>query len=52
MELYRKLYYKLFASAADAVAALEKGDPAAAWEILVAAQQAAEEAVLDAEEEE
>lgn len=50
MELYRELYYKLFAAMADAVEALEKGDPLQARDILIAAQQKAEERVLDAGE--
>ena len=50
MELYRELYYKLFAAAADAVESLETGEPAAARKRLIAAMREAEERVMDREE--
>ena len=46
MNLYRDLYYKLFAATADAIEALEKQDTQLARQILIAAEQAAEEAVI------
>ena len=46
MNLYRDLYYKLFAATADAIEALEKQDIRLARQILIAAEQAAEEAVI------
>ena len=50
MEPYKSLYYKLFAAMADAVEALERMDFGTAREILIEAQQMAEEAVLSQEE--
>ena len=49
-DLYRTLYFKLFAAAADAVEALERCDPAAAKALLIAALQEAEEQVISQEE--
>lgn len=46
MELYKELYYKLFAAMADAVEALEHMDFGTARKILLEAQRKAEEAVL------
>jgi len=47
---YKDLYFRLFAAMADAVEALEQRKNETAKEILIAAQQAAEEAYLCAEE--
>lgn len=47
---YERLYFRLFAAAADAVEALERQDFGTAKEILVRAQQEAEERYLAAEE--
>lgn len=46
---YKKLYFQLFAALADATEALEDGDFRQAKDILIAAQQRAEEAYVDAE---
>lgn len=43
---YEKIYYQLFARVADATEALEQGDTEQALEILIAAQQEAEEACI------
>ena len=43
---YRKLYYQLFAAMADAVELLEQRRPERAREVLIEAQQQAEEAVI------
>ena len=51
MELYRELYYKLFAAMSDAVEALENGEPIAAKKALIAAMREAEERVIAGEEE-
>ena len=51
MSLYRELYYQLFAAIADAVESLEKEEPVAARKMLIAAQRAAEERLLQSEEE-
>lgn len=51
MNLYKDLYFKLFAVMADAVEALEKGELEYARKILIAAEQEAEEIVISAEEE-
>ena len=48
MNLFKELYYKLFAALADAVEALENGDPLLARDILIAAQQEAEERYIEA----
>ena len=42
-------YFRLFAAMADAVEALEENCPVKAREILIRAQQQAEEAYLDAD---
>ena len=42
MELYKELYFKLFAAMADAVEALEHREPDAAKQLLISAQQEAE----------
>ena len=49
MDVYRELYYKLFAAMADAAEALENGKPLAAKNLLIAAQREAEERFLSAE---
>ena len=46
MNFYESLYYKLFALVADAVESLERGEPAAARKVLIAAMREAEEAVV------
>ncbi len=51
MELYKELYFKLVAAMADAVEALENREPDAAKQLLISAQQEAEEQVIAAEEE-
>jgi len=51
MNLYKDLYFKLFAVMADAAEALEKGDAEYAKTILIAAEQEAEEIVISAEDE-
>ena len=43
---YRKLYYQLFAAMADVVELLEQMRPERAREVLIEAQQQAEEAVI------
>ena len=50
MSLYKELYYKLFAAVADAVEDLERCDCQKASQRLIAAQQAAEERYISAEE--
>ena len=47
---FEALYFQLFAAMADATDALERGNPASAKQILIAAQQAAEEAYISAKE--
>ena len=49
---YKELYFKLFSAAADAVEAIEAMNFGQAKEILIAAQQTAEEAHLGAEPDE
>ena len=49
---YKELYFNLFSAAADAVEAIENMNFGQAKEILIAAQQDAEEAHLSAEENE
>lgn len=51
MSIYRELYFYLFAALADAVDLLERGDAAGARQLLISAQQTAEERVLDAAQE-
>ena len=46
---FEKLYFHLFGAMADAVEALEKKEYEKAKEILIAAQQEAEEKYIDAE---
>ena len=46
---FEKLYFHLFGAMADAVEALEKKEYKKAKEILIAAQQEAEEKYIDAE---
>ena len=45
---YKTLYHRLFAACADAVEQMEAQNYGRAHEILILAQQSAEEAVLDA----
>lgn len=47
---YKALYHRLFAACADAVEQMEAQNYGRAREILILAQQAAEEAVLCAED--
>ena len=47
---YKKLYHQLFASAADAVEALDHWNLGQAREILIRAQRQAEETILNEEE--
>ena len=51
MEIYKKMYYRLFNSITDALAALEQQNFGAAAEILRQAQIDSEEIYLDAEDE-
>ena len=51
MSIYRELYFYLFAALADAADLPERGDTAGALDLLVRAQQTAEERVLDAAQE-
>ena len=46
---YEKLYFQLFAAMADAVEAMEAANYGQAKEILISAQQRAEEQYMDAE---
>ena len=48
MNLYKELYYQLFAAAADAVALLDAGKPREARDLLILAQRACEDRYLDA----
>ena len=48
---YRKSYFTLFNGVTDAIRHLENKDPVKAWEILLRAQQQAEELYLEEEEE-
>ena len=48
---YKALYFKLFAALADATAALEQHNYGIAAQILIAAQQEAEELYLTMEDE-
>jgi hypothetical protein len=47
---YQQLYFQLFAAAADAVEAMEKANYGQAKEVLISAQQKAEEQCLDGEQ--
>ena len=49
MPNYEKLYFQLFAAMADAVDAIDAANYGQAKEILVSAQQEAEEQYIDAE---
>ena len=51
MGVYRELYYKLFGVMADAVESLERNEPRAAKNALIASMREAEETVISAEEE-
>lgn len=51
MNIYKDLYYKLFAVMADAAESLENNEPLAAKKVLIAAMREAEEIVLSAESE-
>ena len=51
MEIYKKMYYRLFNSITDALAALEQQNFGATAEILRQAQIDSEEIYLDAEDE-
>ena len=46
MDIYKELYYKLFAAVTDAVESLEQNEPQAAKKELIAAMRAAEETFL------
>ena len=48
---YQKLYFMLFNAVTDAIRHLEKKDAVRAWEVLLRAQQRAEELFLEEEEE-
>lgn len=48
--LYQELYYYLFNQITDAITAIERQDFGTAKDILIRAQQTAEERYLDAEE--
>lgn len=50
MELYRELYFQLFAAIADEVEALDRNDPTLARFLLIRAEQNAEERYLSAED--
>lgn len=49
MPNYKELYFQLFAAMADAVEAIEAANYGQAKEILISAQQRAEEQYMDAE---
>ena len=51
MNLYKDLYFKLYAVMADAVESLENDEPLAAKKGLIAAMREAEEIVISAESE-
>lgn len=51
MNLYKDLYFKLYAVMADAVESLENDEPLAAKKVLIAAMREAEEIVISAESE-
>ncbi len=50
MANYKQLYFNLFAAVADAIEAMDRLDFNTAREILIQAEQAAEEQYLSAEE--
>ena len=50
MELYKKLYLRLFNRVTDALELLDRGDPLAARSLLIRAQQEAEETYVSAGE--
>ena len=52
MEIYKKMYYRLFNAITDALAALEQQNFGTAAEILRQAQIDSEELYLDAEDDE
>ena len=49
MDIYKELYYKLFAVIADAVESLEHGEQIAAQKMLIAAMREAEDAVISSD---
>ena len=51
MNLYKDLYFKLYAVMADAVESLENDEPLAAKKVLIAAMREAEEIVISAQSE-
>ena len=51
MEIYKKMYYRLFNAITDALAALEQQNFGTAAEVLQQAQIDSEELYLDAEDE-
>ncbi len=51
MNLYKYLYYKLFAAMADAVESMEQSEPSAAAKTLISAMQDAEELIVSADQE-
>jgi hypothetical protein len=50
MNLYKTMYLGLFNAVTDALNALKQGDSKTAQEVLILAQQRAEEAYIEAEE--
>jgi hypothetical protein len=48
MNVYRNMYYKLFNAITDALNALEQDDTETAREVLITAQQTAEELYIEA----
>jgi hypothetical protein len=50
VNLYRDLYYKLFAAIADAVEFLENNEPLAAKKTMIAVMREAEEITVSSEE--
>ncbi len=50
MSSYKAIYIRLFARTEDAIIALERGDAERAQQILIDAQQEAEEAVMKLDE--
>jgi hypothetical protein len=52
MNLYKTMYLGLFNAVTDALNALKQGDSKTAQEVLILAQQRAEEAYIEAEEDE
>jgi phosphate uptake regulator len=48
MNVYRNMYYKLFNAITDALNALEQDDTEKAREVLITAQQTAEELYIEA----